>query len=149
MQLLHWKVKVPQAPLAASKDHQFKSDAGTNDGLHIYSWPCPLINWQNIKDDKRHLRMWKLINPEETPAWLHHVSISHPHTKKKGLRPPPCAVLSFHLHLDQINYLPSIKGTVIVQPPSYANASTQWWDGKLVHQMVLAEKTWKGGMWSC
>lgn len=109
-----------------------------NDCLHIYSWPCPLINWQNIKDDKRNLRMWKLINPQETPAWLHHVSISHP--QKKGLLPPPCTLLSFHLHLGQINYLPSIKGTIIFQPPSYANESTQWWDRKLVHQMVLAEK---------
>lgn len=71
----------PRAPLTASKDHQFKFDAGNNDCLYIYSWPCPLINWQNIKGDKRNLRMWKLINPKETPAWLHHVSISRPQKK--------------------------------------------------------------------
>lgn len=115
---------------------QFKFDAGNNDCLHIYSWLCPLINEQNIKDDKRNLRLWKLINPQETPAWLHHVSISHPQ-KKKGLL-PPCTFLSFYLHFGQINYLASIKGEIVFHPPSYANEWTQWWDRKLVHQMVLA-----------
>lgn len=61
------------------------------------------------------------------------------HTQKKDWTNFQYTALSFHLHLDQINYLPSIKGAIIFQPPSYANESTQWWDRKLVHQMVQAE----------
>ena len=127
IQLLFQTVKVH---MAASKVHQFKFD-GNNGYPYIYLWPCSLINWQNIKDDKRNVKMWKLINPQEKPSWLHHVPISNAQ-KKKELLPPPCTVLSVHLHLGQINYLPSIKGTIIFQPPSYANESTEWWDGKLV-----------------
>lgn len=35
-------------------------------------------------------------------------------------------------HLGQINYLPSIKGAIIFQPPSYANESTRERGRKLV-----------------
>lgn len=47
------------------------------------------------------------------------------HIHKKEWIKFQCTILSFHLHLDQIYYLPSIKGAIIFQPPSYANESTQ------------------------
>lgn len=41
-----------------------------------------------------------------------------------------CIIFFFHQHLGQINYLPSIKGAIMFQPPSYANESTHGWERK-------------------
>lgn len=42
---------------------QITADLENNDELHIYSWVCPLINWQNTKGNKRRKKkIWKLRN---------------------------------------------------------------------------------------
>lgn len=50
--------------------------------IFIHDHPCPLINWQNIKDDKRNLTIWELIN-ETRNTYLITPCITFTPTKKK------------------------------------------------------------------
>lgn len=71
----------------------------------------------------------KINKPHEAPA---DYMMYHIHRKRKDyfLLSTPSSL--FHQHRGQINYLPSIKGAIIFQPPSYANESTLGWGRKLV-----------------
>lgn len=71
-----------------------------------------------------------MTKPHQAPADYTMYQI---HKKKDySLNPLSASSSLFQQHLGQINYLPSIKGAIIFQPPSYANESTQGWERKFV-----------------
>lgn len=71
----------------------------------------------------------KINKPQETPA---DYVVYRIHKERMDYLLLSAPSYLFHQHLSQINYLPSIKEAIILQPPSYANESTQGWDRKLV-----------------
>lgn len=58
-----WRIKSPNM---AQREISDSNNLQNNEKLHIYSWACPLINWQNIKGNKRGEKAGgKLINLAE------------------------------------------------------------------------------------
>ena len=75
------------------------------------------------RDEIKKKENAKTTKPHQAPADYTMYQI---HKKRDyALNPLSASSSLFQQHLGQINYLASIKGAIIFQPPSYANESTQ------------------------